>query len=117
VVKFGIDGRDSMLTRENFRDTWARPRADKRKANSRPEDMVIDQNNTEIKEDTPGMELEIEGAKETPSEDVVTDATVDMNGKENKRPWQKRKMPIFTFQRNGIGVVNANWQHQKPRRK
>lgn len=114
-MKFGIDQRDSMLTRENFRNTWGRSKANKNKAQSGPEDMVIDRNNTVTKDDVPEMDVEVEGVKETSAGDVAMEATANVNGKESNRQWRKRKMPIYAFQRTGIGAIQSNWQHQKLR--
>ena len=85
-----------MLTRENFKDTWARPKEDGK--NAPVENMVVDgatnEDSTEIK-----MEGIVEG-KGTKSD--------------NARTWTPLKMPIFRFQHRGIGAIKGGKrQYQK----
>jgi hypothetical protein len=116
-VKFGIDKRDSMLTRENFKDTWARPKPeDKRKSGKADgEEMSVD---------VPPMNS---GSKHNEDNDAEMGGVVDNSLDERTMEIEKgevrnqksksdmtRKMPVFAFQRRGIGAVKSK-QNPKPK--
>ena len=107
-----------MLTRENFNDTWARPKMEKSRqenvAIDRPEKtrmvekktmeeyMVVDQPTTVT---TKGSgDVEMESVETPPEEDVLKNGAGLVK---NPRSWTSAKMPIFAFQRHGIGSIKA----------
>jgi hypothetical protein len=114
-VKFGIDKRDSMLTRENFKDTWARPKPeDKKKVGKADgEEMSVDVP-PKYNEDN---DAEMGGVVEN----SVDEGTMEVEtGKARNRKVKSdmaRKMPVFAFQRRGIGAVKSKLPHQKSKPK
>ena len=122
-MKFGIDKRDSMLTRENFKDTWARPKPeDKTRAGKADgEDMNVDvlPMNSSSKQNEDSQDAEMGGVMEN----SVDEGTMDVEKKKGEGRDRKsksdmaRKMPVFAFQRRGIGAVKSKFPHQKPKPK
>jgi len=104
VVKFGLDNRDSMLTRENFKDTWARPKpGDDSHKSAWQEKMAVDTPPSTSKqpEPTKGMDRVLRPEAERMAEDGV------VQGEMMKVPC---RMPVFKFQRQGIGQ-RWKWHH------
>jgi hypothetical protein len=105
-VKHGIDERDSMLTRENFFAAWAKPKVsfkgEKTANQAQPDEMVVD---------TPAMESKVAettakddgmGVTETQSQAIL--GTTRLTGRGSRTI----ELPIFPFQRKGIGAVGTN---------
>jgi len=95
-----------MLTKENFKNTWAKPKTEKR---TKPagDKMVVE---TIRESETTGAagEIKMEGmVEETKDEDLVHENVRDTTKSWNPRLWQPKQMPIFAFQRHGIGVVKS----------
>ena len=107
-----------MLTRENFSNTWARPKMENSgqgtMAIDRPEKtrtvekktveeyMVVDQPTTVTTKDSGDVRME---GVETPAEkDVLKNGAGHIK---NPRSWASIKMPIFAFQRHGIGSIKT----------
>jgi len=104
-----------MLTRENFNNTWARPKMEKSQGTmviDRPEKtrtveknmecMVVDRPTTVTIKESGDMEIESVG---TPAEQDVP-----KNGAghvKNPHSWTSVKMPTFAFQRHGIGSIKT----------
>lgn len=87
-----------MLTRENFQDTWGRPK--------------IEEKNGEMDVDKSGI-VEVEMAESESIERV--EKKVMVSGKVDLRI-SKGVFPIFSFQRRGIGAVKGkSWY--KPKQK
>jgi hypothetical protein len=105
-----------MLTRENFKNTWGRPKMDSKSA-SVPKDeekMVVD--TTATTENV--AEMAMEGVVKTPLEqDTKKDDNKNNESYGNTRIRIPRKMPIFGFQHRGIGAVKSKRQDQKPKQK
>jgi len=106
VVKFGLDNRDSMLTRENFKDTWARPKpGDSPHKSAWQEKLAVAMPPSTSKEPN-GMEEVLQPEGERMVEDgVVQEELV-------KRIKAPCRMPVFKFQRQGIGQ-RWKWHHSK----
>jgi len=101
VVKFGLDERDSMLTKENFHDTWGRLR----RMPATGEEMVVDK----PMDGTNGMQVEDDRHKS--------------GGRHHRRRWnvwgrnQRREpgslmVPVFAFQRRGIWIKNHEFNRR-----
>ena len=120
-MKFGIDKRDSMLTRENFKDTWGRPKPEDKKKSGKEigEEMSVDVaplNGSRKKEDV--RDAEMGGVVEN----SVDNGTMEVEKKGDVRNSKSkseisRKMPVFAFQRRGIGAVKSKSPHQKSKPK
>ena len=123
-----------MLTRENFKNTWARPKEEKK---TQQENMVVDRPTTKAKsktgvsqgdemaiDDRPALKVNkkiwneqvektvVEQHRDTTMEGVETPSEEDVmkDGKmigrlNNERSWMAIKMPIFAFQRHEIGAI------------
>lgn len=107
-----------MLTKENFNNTWARPKMEKsrqenvaidRPAKSRTvetkiveEDMVVDRPTTVTT--THGGDVEMESIENPPEQDILKKGAGDIK---NPRSWTSIKLPIFAFQKHGIGSIKA----------
>ena len=123
-----------MLTRENFKNTWARPKEEKK---TQQENMVVDRPTTKAKsktgvsqgdemaiDDRPALKVNkkiwneqvektvVEQHRDTTMEGVETPSEEDVmkDGKmigrlNNERSWMAIKMPIFAFQRHGIRAI------------
>jgi hypothetical protein len=119
-VKFGIDNRESMLTRENFKDTWARPKLED---NKRREGEGMDVDVSPVKgsnmKHRENHDAEMGDAQMTDMvEGSVDERTMEVERKEeirngNLKSQTSMKMPIFKFQRHGIGAVNSKSSHRK----
>jgi hypothetical protein len=109
-----------MLTRENFKDTWARPKPeDKRKAGKADgEEMSVDvpPMNSSSKHNEDSHDAEMGGVVEN----SVDEGTMEVEKGEGRNRKVKsdmaRKMPVFAFQRRGIGAVKSK-QKPKPKNK
>jgi hypothetical protein len=118
-VKFGIDKRDSMLTRENFKDTWARTKPEEKKkgvGKTDGDEMRVDMPpmNGSLKQNEDRHDTGMGGVDETTTA-VEKTAEEGRNGKSKLET--RMKMPIFAFQRRGIGAVKSNVPRQKPKLK
>jgi len=109
-----------MLTRENFKDTWARPKPEE-KGKTEGEAMGVDMS-PESRRRTKHQEDHDTEMGNTPVagivEDSVDDRTMEIEGKEETRNGRLQsraslKMPVFAFQRRGIGAAKPNFQHPK----
>ena len=105
-----------MLTRENFKNTWGRPKTDSKSASvSKDEEkMVVDTTFPR----TNVVEMEMEGVVKTPLErDNKKDDSKTNENYGNTRTKIPRKMPVFGFQHRGIGAVKSKGQDQKQKQK
>jgi hypothetical protein len=106
-----------MLTRENFNYAWTRPKTGKPRqenmAVDRPssskkvgkemmEDMVVDRPTTATTKG--GGDVEMESVETLPEEGGFNNGARHVK---NPRSWTSIKMPIFAFQRHGIGSIKA----------
>jgi hypothetical protein len=84
-----------MLTRENFKDTWARPKPDDTQRSPWQEKMALDPPLKSSKSTNGGMEavMREDNSGDRKVEDVVVE----------KRIKVPCRMPVFKFQRHGIG--------------
>jgi hypothetical protein len=113
-----------MLTKENFNNTWARPKIEK----SRQENVAIDRPaktrtvETKTVEEymavdrpatvttTDGDDVEMESIETPPEQDILKKGAGDIK---NPRSWTSIKMPIFAFQKHGIGSIKAGLAKSK----
>ena len=115
-----------MLTRENFKDTWARPKPDEKKKAGKTDgdEMSVDipPKNKSWKKNEDTHDTEMGGVVESAVDERTTviekKAEEGRNGKSKSETW--RKMPVFAFQRRGIGAVKPkvrNLRNSLPPRK
>jgi hypothetical protein len=104
VVKYGIDERESMLTRENF-VTWTKPKEGWQKNDKKPadsEDVAMGEGEGEKDDDVAGTE--VKDPKKDVTENPQASAKTALSGL-GSRPVE---LPIYRFQKKGIGVSNKN---------
>ena len=106
-----------MLTRENFKDTWARPKPEEKK-------MGVKGNGEEMAVDVPpikGSTRELgnisdhengEAAKSSVEEGTMEAQKDSSNAK--SKDWPSKSLQVFAFQRHGIGAIKNKFPH--PRR-
>ena len=106
-----------MLTRENFKDTWARPKPEDKKVgrkggeNEMSIDMPPKKRETKPSEGVPDAEMaDVEEKSMNVSPMEVEKAGVR---KVKLKSWPSKNMPIFPFQRYGIGAVKRKFPQQK----
>jgi hypothetical protein len=104
VVKFGIDERDSMLARQLFKQSWANPKTQEKTKDTPSDEMVVDRPHaSDTKVDLEPEMYRVDAAKS------ITDnvsSGVPLSRKGETRSSKSYTMPIFAFQRQGIGAVN-----------
>jgi hypothetical protein len=108
-----------MLTRENFKDTWARPKPeDKKKAGkANGEEMSVDvpPMKGRSKHNEYSHDAEMGGVVENSVDEGTMEVEKKGEGMNRKvKSDMARKMPVFAFQRRGIGAVKSK---QKPKPK
>lgn len=104
-----------MLTKEIFKNTWARPKIDNRKSKAKGEEkMIVDVEEGNDEKQLTEMEME-SVIKIPPLEEKVKKVASKSNGihNNNMRTWTPLKLPIFGFQYHGIGAVKGKRQHYK----
>lgn len=88
-----------MLTRENFKDTWARPKPDDTRKSPWLEKMAVDTpSNPPKSHNGGGGGIEVVMRDDHPGERMAEDVVVV-----EKRIRNPCRMPVFKFQRHGIG--------------
>ena len=102
-MKYGIDERDSMLTRENFFAAWAKPKDGNKgkKGNKKVEtdEMAVDEPTKEVGSEVKDVEMDIHQQSQGGPKSKLTGRSSSIT-----------KLPIFRFQRKGIGLSHT----QKP---
>jgi len=101
-----------MLTKENFKDTWARPKFNEKYESTRHERMPLDGRAAAKMESASKIEMNIvdESAKDL---DTEMDEAQDGKKSGNLRSWEPLRLPAFSFQRDGIGVVKRHRREKK----
>jgi hypothetical protein len=111
-VKFGIDNRESMLTRETFQETWAKPKQNT-PVDVSGEKMVVDstapRTTSNEGEEMAGIETRLDGDEKAVDDGVAMEKL--------KAGSSKRALPIFPFQRRGIDIGSKPWYHRKGKQK
>jgi len=113
VIKYGIDNRDSMLTRTTFEDTMKTLKADP--SWERKNRQNTERKKRQIVKVDEGMEIETvkenttaddEMKANVPSVDVIEDVRmVEINGRNDETNREKaNSLPFYAFQKHGIGI-------------
>jgi hypothetical protein len=104
VVKFGIDERDSMLTRQTFKQSWANPKGQEKIRDMLSDEMAVD--HTHASDTKENLEPEMQRIDAAKSITDNVSSGVPLSRKGETRSSKSYTMPIFAFQRRGISAVN-----------
>ena len=110
-----------MLTKENFQDTWGRQKPEPKRNGT--DNMVVDSPMTDtyttpnetVEVEMAGTETGLDEATSVESDEPSTPTALAYDLELNSYTWRRdRKLPIFPFQRRGIGAIKSKaWQNQQ----
>jgi hypothetical protein len=110
-VKFGIDERDSMLVRQTFKQSWANPKVQGKAKVVQSDEMAIDTPiATERKED---LKKQIQRGDTTKVIAGNGTSGIPLDRRAGMRSSKPYTMPIFAFQRRGIGLESVKSKSHK----
>ena len=104
VVKFGIDERDSMLARQTFKDSWANPKVQEKTKDIPSDEMPVDRPHASGTKEYPEPKMHRVDATKSITDKVSLG--VPLSSKAETRSSKSYTMPIFAFQRRGIGAMS-----------